>query len=77
MFRYHDLIDRLDGYTIGTLIVLDDEVYIETKDGKLYAEQFEVLNGDTYESYSVEQALAMRDSAGWPIMAGCYARARV
>lgn len=74
--RYNDLIDRIDGYIVGTLIVDNGDVYVETKHGAIHAKQFDVLNGDTYETYTASDTLSHLDDAGWPIMAGMYVRVR-
>ena len=81
--RYHDLIDRLDGYTVGTLIV--DEGVALLQSGMRYltlnnAKSIEVLNTvDDREQYvvvTVAECLALVDDYGWPLLAGLYARVR-
>lgn len=81
MNRYQDLIDRADGYIVGHLIVDADAgfVGVKTKDDeelRLASDQsFEVLAGDNFHRYTVDDALAMKDDAGWPLLAGLYCRA--
>lgn len=73
MNRYHDLIDRIDGYTVGTLIVT-----LETRNGEIPLESaasIEVLNGDNYESVTLADCRRI-STDGWPLFAGLYARVK-
>ncbi|WP_102271288.1 hypothetical protein [Cytobacillus massiliigabonensis] len=82
MGRYNDLIDRLDGYTVGTLIVDDGVVLLQS--GVRYltltdAKSIEVLNAVDGAEHYVALTLAeclTESTDGWPLFAGLYARVR-
>ncbi|WP_141431919.1 hypothetical protein [Bacillus sp. 03113] len=82
MSRYNDLIDRLDGYTVGTLIVDDNLVVLHSGGRYLtldHAKSIEVLREaetDSYYAVTYEQCLTFVDHAGWPLLAGLYARVK-
>ncbi len=82
MGRYNDLIDRLDGYTVGTLIIDDGLVLLRTGERYLTltnAKTIEVLHvGDTevYRAFTYNECLALVDDAGWPLLAGLYTRVK-
>jgi hypothetical protein len=79
--RYHDLIDRIDGFTIGTIIVENGVATLETKTGEINLDEvtsIEVLNGADYVSVTAEDCRVKLDSiTGWPLFAGMYARVRL
>lgn len=81
--RYADIIDRLDGYTVGTLIV--DEGVVLLQSGVRYltlddAKSIEVLNAvdgrEHYVPVTMTECLALVDDYGWPLLAGLYTRVR-
>lgn len=77
MARYNNLIDRMDGYTVGTLVVEGDKV---TLDGELpldNALSIEVLNGDYYVAITLEECRTKMSTDGWPLFAGLYCRVRL
>lgn len=77
--RYHDLIDRIDGYTVGTLVIENGKAQLQTQGGGLAlddAQTIEVLNGDHYETFTVADCLQLKTDEGWPLLAGFYARVR-
>jgi hypothetical protein len=75
--RYHDLIDRMDGYQIGTIVVENGRAVLHREKGGSLpletAKTIEVLNGDHYESVTYADCLR-QTSEGWPLLAGLYAR---
>lgn len=76
--RYRDLIDRLEGFEVGTLIVDAGVVSLDTNDGmiELTADhKIEVLNGDHYLAVTLDDCLSrVTEGEGWPLFAGLYAR---
>jgi len=79
MFNYHDLIDRMDGYRVGTLIVENGMVCIESKEKTTWLfpdTEIEVKNGEEYQKYKASDALRLVDDAGWPLLAGMYVRVK-
>lgn len=81
MFTYHDLIDRMDGFTIGTLVIENDTIALQTDDDDLLplpaVAHIEVMNDRAYLRVTYAEALEMRDPAtGWHTLAGVYARVK-
>jgi hypothetical protein len=78
MGRYNDLIDRMDGYTIGTLIIEGGTVSLQRDNANCVpldsAKSLEILAGDKYHAVTVDECLTEVDEAGWPMFAGFYAR---
>lgn len=80
MGRYNDLIDRLDGYTVGTLIIDDGLVLLRTGERYLTlkdAKSIEVLHvgeSEVYHAFTCDECLDIVDDAGWPLLAGLYTR---
>lgn len=80
MARYADLIDRIDGFTVGNLII-DGGVFLETTGGEVIsintAKSIEILNGDEYYATNVDECLSRVTEQGWPLFAGLYTRVRL
>lgn len=79
MFTYRDLIDRMDGYTVGNLVIENGVVSLQTQDDAITPlatdAHIEVRNGDVYLRVTYAEVLAMRDpNTGWHTLAGVYAR---
>jgi hypothetical protein len=77
--RYNDLIDRIDGFTVGTLIVDGTDVSLKTNTGDEIpldaAKTIEVLNDDQYILISLNQCrTTLATGTDWPLFAGLYAR---
>src|SRR5690606_19443645 len=69
----------LGGYTIGTLIVGDGKVSLETKYGEIVLDEtyhIEVLGGGEYHQITYDQARSTISSDGWPLYAGLEARVK-
>jgi hypothetical protein len=75
-----DTINRVDGFTTGTLVVNENEVSLLLKDGTwlILSDQrtIEVRNGSEYVSVTYQDALEKKTSEGWPLLAGLYARVK-
>ncbi|GEM02777.1 hypothetical protein SAMN05421839_13920 [Halolactibacillus halophilus] len=82
MNRYQDLIDRMDKWEIGRLIVdrsgvlklqrkSDDEIVDIARNSNI-----EVLNGNKFEKHSYETLSTVTDDTGWPAYAGLYTRVK-
>jgi len=81
MFTYNDLIDRMDGFTVGNLVISEGIVALQTQDDEIIPlatdAHIEVLNDGTYLRVSCVDALAWRDpNTGWHTLAGVYARVK-
>lgn len=84
---YKDLIDRLDGFTIGTTIVDDGDVYLLKQDGSRFDLdthcQIELLTntviGGQYVEVTFEElrdVVEVTPDGGIPLYAGFYARVK-
>lgn len=68
----------LENYTLGTLIVYEDIVSLETKNGEIVLDEsyvIEVFGGGKYHIITYEQARTI-SSDGWPLYAGLEARVK-
>lgn len=78
MDGYRDLIDRIDGYTVGRLMVDGNEAFLVTDKGEKIelndGFSMEVLNIDHYEGVTFQQLINDFTVEGWPLYAGLYAR---
>jgi hypothetical protein len=69
----------LGNYTIGTLIVGDGKVSLETKYGEIVLDEtyhIEVLGGGEYHQITYDQARNTMSRDGWPLYAGLEARVK-
>jgi hypothetical protein len=69
----------LENYTLGTLIIENSEVSLETKNGVIVLDEtyvIEVFAGGKYHPITYEQALNTMSRDGWPLYAGLEARVR-
>lgn len=77
---YNDLIDRMDGYDVGTLIIEGDRVSLMNVDDTIKpvtnAHTIDVLNGREYVTITPHDAIHTLTREGWPLYAGLYARIR-
>lgn len=82
MNRYQDLLDRMDNWENGRLVVdgsdtlklqreSDDEIVNIHKDSKI-----EVFNANRFEKHSYETLLTVTDEDGYPAYAGHYTRVK-
>lgn len=82
---YKDLIDKLDGFLVGTTVVMDGQAFLITDDGddiKLDTNcQIELATEDEYglhyKEITYEELLLEKTSdGGIPLFAGFYARVK-
>ena len=81
---YKDLIDRLDGYLVGTTIVEENRAYLITDNGEVDLDthsQIEIQSvdekGTHYTEITYEELLNEKTSdGGIPLFAGFYARVK-
>jgi hypothetical protein len=75
---YKDLIDRMDGFEVGTAVVENNKGFLQRDNGELIElnskDHIEVLNGDEYEGISLETLINTKTTEGWPGYAGLYCR---
>ncbi|GAA5416228.1 hypothetical protein Pryu01_01260 [Paraliobacillus ryukyuensis] len=83
MIYYQDLIDRMDGYRIGTTVVENGEAYLATEDGRVDLNTYSQIeiqtyddNGIKYHEITYEEMLHEKTPEGWPLFAGFYARVK-
>lgn len=81
---YKDLIDRIDGYTVGTTVVEDGKAILVTNKGAEMDldthSQIEIQsvdeNGTHYTEITYEELLNEETDDGIPLFAGFYARVK-
>ncbi|WP_112181403.1 hypothetical protein [Paraliobacillus zengyii] len=81
---YKDLIDRLDGYFVGTTAVMEGQAYLITDDDDVELDtncQIEIMTvdekGTHYNEITYEELLYERTKfEGWPLFAGFHARVK-
>ncbi|WP_117161314.1 hypothetical protein [Paraliobacillus sp. X-1268] len=82
---YKDLMDRLDGYTIGTTIVDDGDAYLIKQDGSRFDLDTDcqielltntVIGGEYVEITFEELRDVVASDGGIPLYAGFYARVK-
>jgi len=69
----------LENYTLGTLIIENSEVSLETKNGVIVLDEtyhIEVLGGGEYHTITYDQARNTMSRDGWPLYAGLEARVK-
>jgi hypothetical protein len=75
-----ETIDRVDGYTIGTLVVDGNDVSLQLNNGAFLmldnTYSIEVRNGSDYVKVTVQDAIRAKTDAGWPLYAGLYAKVK-
>lgn len=80
MNRYQDLIDRMDGFESGHLVIDGSDtlkLQLKTEDSIIDIPRdysIEVLNGEHFEKHSYETLLTVKDDIGWPAYAGLYTK---
>jgi hypothetical protein len=69
----------LVGYTLGTLIIENSEVSLETKNGEIKLDKtyvIEVFAGGKYHPITYDQARNTMSRDGWPLYAGLESRVK-
>ncbi|GEM00867.1 hypothetical protein SAMN05421839_10225 [Halolactibacillus halophilus] len=80
MNRYQDLLDRMDGFEAGSLVIDGSDTLKlqgETDDSIIEIPRdycIEVLNGNHFEKHNHETLLTVKDDIGWPAYAGLYTK---
>ncbi|MFC4389111.1 hypothetical protein ACFOZ1_15120 [Gracilibacillus marinus] len=80
MLDYKDLIDRMDGFQVGTLIVEQNHVWLHQGMNKSTdlddSYQIEVYSDGTYYPITLNDAMSVMSTDGWPLYAGLYCRVK-
>lgn len=80
---YKDLIDRVDGYLVGTTAVMEGQAFLLTNDADILLDtncQIEIMTldgqGAKYKEITCEELLQEKTKEGWPLFSGFYARVK-
>ncbi|WP_062322627.1 hypothetical protein [Halolactibacillus sp. JCM 19043] len=80
MNRYQDLIDHIDHYELGHLVIDNNETLkLQLKKDNSIIEiprdySIEVFNECRFEKHTHETLLTVKDDIGWPAYAGLYTK---